>query len=71
MNVPFPIAKIAVELAYFLSGRRCDYREKLDRLIEDRAYPHDVISKELGYMPMSFEERVMPLIEELKKMKEV
>ena len=51
---------------YLLSGKRCDYREKLDRLMEDRAYPHDLISSDLGYAPRPFEERAAPLIEELQ-----
>lgn len=67
INIPFPIAKACVELVYLLSAHRCDYREKLDRLTEDRAYPHDAITRDLGYCPHSFEERVTPLISELKE----
>ena len=66
VNIPFPIAKVCVELAYLCSLKRIDYREKLDRLTENRAYPHDAISKDLGYAPRSFEERVKPLIDDLK-----
>lgn len=66
VNVPFPLAKAGVEAVYLLSGKRCDYREKLDRLMEDRAYPHDLISSDLGYAPRPFEERAAPLIEELQ-----
>lgn len=69
VNVPFPIAKAGVEAVYLLSGKQCDYREKLDRLTEDRAYPHGEISEDLGYAPLSFEERVAPLIAELKEKK--
>ena len=69
VNVLFPMAKAAVEAVYLLSGKRCDYREKLDRLTENRAYPHDEISVELGYAPLSFEERAAPLIAELKEKK--
>ena len=65
--VPFCLAKAGVIFLYYLSGKRIDYREKMDRLGEDRAYPHDAISEDLGYAPKSFEERVTPLIEELKK----
>lgn len=67
VNVPFPLAKLAVEAVYWGTGRKVDYREKLDRLTEDRAYGHDDISRELGYAPESFRERVRPLIEELKE----
>ena len=65
-NVPFPLAKAAVDAVYLLSGKKCDYREKLDRLTEDRAYSHDEIAQDLGYQPGSFEERVAPLIAEIK-----
>ena len=67
VNIPFPLAKLCVNAVYMLTGRRCDYREKLDRLAEDRAYPHDVIERELGFQPKSFAERVMPLILELQR----
>ena len=67
VNIPFPIAKAGVEALYVLSGKRCDYREKLDRLMEDRAYPHDAISKDWGYRPRPFEERVLPLIQQIKR----
>ena len=66
INIPFPLAKFCVEMVYLCSLKGVDYREKLDRLTEDRAYPHDEISKDLGYAPRSFEERVKPLIDELK-----
>lgn len=65
-NVPMWIAKVGVEFVYLCSFKRIDYREKLDRLSEDRAYGHDEITKELGYAPMPFEERVRPLIDSLK-----
>lgn len=65
--VPFCLAKAGVIFLYYLSGKRIDYREKMDRLGEDRAYSHSAITEDLGYAPKSFEERVTPLIEELKK----
>lgn len=67
VNVPFPIAKLGVEAVYLLSFHRCDYREKLDRLMEDRAYPRDAITRDLGYVPHSFEDRVAPLVAEWKE----
>ena len=65
-NVPFALAKAGVDGVWLLSGGKCDYREKLDRLTEDRAYPHDEITADLGYRPGSFEERVLPLIAQVK-----
>ena len=57
INVPFPLAAFMVHFLYYISLKRIDFREKLDRLTEDRAYPHDKISDELGYAPLSFAER--------------
>ena len=64
INIPFPLAKFAVNLIYAVSIKRIDYREKLDRLTENRAYSHDAIQKELGYIPLSFEERLRQTIDE-------
>ena len=66
-NVPYPFARFCVMAVYFVSFKKIDYREKLDRLTEDRAYDHDLITEEFGYSPRSFEERVKPLIDEVKK----
>ncbi|MBR4761476.1 MAG: NmrA family NAD(P)-binding protein [Clostridia bacterium] len=65
-NVPYGFAKFCVRLVYILSFKKIKYMEKLDRLTEDRAYSHDVITEELGYSPMPFEDRVKPLIDEIK-----
>ena len=70
VNIPFRIARLCVEAVYSLSAHRIDYREKLDRLMENRAYGHEEISTDLGYTPQSFETRVLPLIDELKKKKQ-
>ena len=67
VNVPFKIAEFAVQAMYRLSFKRKDYREKLERLTENRAFPNDTIKNELGYSPASFAERVAPLVEEIKK----
>lgn len=65
VNIPFGFAKFLVNTAYVLSFKRINYKEQLDRLAEDRAYPHEKITAELGYSPLSFEERVKPLIDEI------
>lgn len=61
-NVPFILAKLAVNSVYLLSFKRIDFREKLDRLTEDRAYDNSVIKEELGFKPTPFEVRVEELI---------
>lgn len=62
INIPFPLAKLAVNSVYLLSLKRIDFREKLDRLTEDRAYDNTVIKEELGFAPTSFEERIEKMI---------
>lgn len=55
-------------LVYLLSLKKIDYREKLNRLTEDRAYPNDIFSKELGFNPKPFSQRVLPLIKQINNM---
>ena len=71
INIPMPIAKTAVNIVYYLSRRKIDYREKLDRLTEDRAFPHDIFANELGFDPPSFSVRVAPLIEEIRQQERI
>lgn len=68
-NVPYRFARLCVKAVYYLSFKKIKYMEKLDRLMEDRAYNHELITEELGYKPMPFEYRVKPLIEEIKNSK--
>lgn len=67
VNIPFGAAKMCVQAVYRLSGKRIDYREKLDRLAEDRAYDHAEFSGELGFEPRSFRERVEPLVRQIQE----
>ena len=62
INIPFPLAKLAVNFVYLISLKKIDFREKLDRLTENRAYDNSVIKKELGFTPTSFEERIEKMI---------
>lgn len=71
INIPMPIAKTAVNIVYYLSRRKIDYREKLDRLTEDRAFPHDIFANKLGFDPPSFSVRVAPLIEEIRQQERI
>lgn len=65
INIPFPIAKLAVNAVYFFSLKKIDFREKLDRLTEDRAYDNSVIKAELNFKPTPFEEKIEDLIKML------
>lgn len=66
INIPFSLAKLCVNAVYILSLKRIDFREKLDRLTEDRAYDNVVFKEEFGFEPTSFEERVEELINRMK-----
>lgn len=66
VNIPFSLAKFLVNSLYFATLKKIDYREKLDRLTEDRAYSHDDIKREFGFEPLSFRERVTPLIRQIQ-----
>lgn len=65
INIPFPLAKLAVNSVYIFSLKKIDFREKLDRLTEDRAYDNSVIKNELNFKPTPFEEKIEDLIKML------
>ena len=56
LSVPFPIAYAGAWGVYLLSLTRIDMREKVQRLCESRAYPHEEAVRDFGYDPMPFEE---------------
>ena len=61
INVPFWAAQGGVNILYYLSRKKVDFREKLFRLTEDRAFDHTAISERFGYEPGTFEEGVSQL----------
>ena len=65
INIPFFLAKLAVNSVYIISLKKIDFREKLDRLTEDRAYDNKVIKEELGFTPAPFEKRIEELINKM------
>ena len=55
LSVPFPIAYAGAWVLYLLSLKRIDMREKVQRLCENRDFPHAEAVRDFGYDPMSFE----------------
>lgn len=53
-SVPYVLAIAGAWALYLLSFGRADYREKVQRLVEPRAYPHDEAARDFGYQPMPF-----------------
>lgn len=54
--VPYFVAYTGAWLLYMLSLGMFDLREKVQRLCEDRSYPHEEATHDFGYAPMSFHE---------------
>lgn len=67
VNVPFWFAYSLAWTLYLVTFGRVDYREKVQRLVEPRAYDHKQASIDFGYNPISFEEGIDDEIEEFKR----
>lgn len=54
--VPFPywVAILGAWLIYLCTLKKRDYREKVQRLVEPRAYSHEDATRDFGYRPVSF-----------------
>ena len=66
ISVPFFIAYSGAVVIYCLSFKKIDFREKVQRLCEPRAYDHDQAENDFAFRPMSFEEGVCEEIREYK-----
>lgn len=54
ISVPFWIAYPGSIILYFLSFTKYDFREKVQRLCEDRAFDHTEATEDFGYEPIDF-----------------
>lgn len=55
ISCPYPIAYVGACVIYFLTFKKIDYREKVQRLVEPRAYSHEKATKDFEYHPVPFE----------------
>lgn len=55
ISCPFPIAYAGAWMIYVLSVKKIDLREKVQRLVEPRAYPHDAAAQDFGFNPVEFD----------------
>lgn len=69
--VPFFLAYGGAWLIYLLTICEKDYREKVQRLCEPRAYPHQEATDAFGYTPMTFEEGIVDEVQEYLKGKQL
>ena len=52
------VAYAGAWVLYFLSFTKVNFKEKVQRLVEPRAFSHELASNDFGYSPMSFEEGI-------------
>lgn len=59
ISCPFAIAYSGACALYYLTGKKKDYREKVQRLCEPRAYSHEEAKNDFGYSPVTFSEGIV------------
>ena len=69
LSVPFPLAYGGAWVVYALTFGKKDFREKVQRLCEDRSYPHEKAACDFGYDPMPFTEGLRLEVEEYLRQK--
>lgn len=67
ISVPFPIAYLGAWMIYIITRKKRDFREKVQRLCEPRAYPYQDAQEAFGYNPRSFQLGIVNEVEEYKQ----
>ena len=71
ISIPFSIAYLCAYIVFLISFTKVDYREKVQRLIEPRAYPHKKASDDFDFSPVSFEEGIKPEVKDYLENKKI
>lgn len=66
VSCPFWLAYIGAWGVYLMSFGKVDLREKVQRMIEPRAYPHEEAKRDFGYSPVRFEDGINDEIAQFK-----
>lgn len=66
VSCPFPIAYAGAWVLYWLTLKKKDYREKVQRLCEPRVYPHDEAKRDFGYAPRTFQVGIVNEVEDYR-----
>ncbi len=69
ISCPYWIAYTGAWALYLVTFGKKDYREKVQRMIEPRAYSHDLAKEDFGYAPAEFAEGVKEEMEAYKQRK--
>jgi nucleoside-diphosphate-sugar epimerase len=66
ISVPFWFAYAGGVALYILSFGRIDFRERIQRLCEDRAFDHTEAARDFGYAPMAFKDGLAEEVLEIR-----
>ena len=69
VSCPFPIAYVGAWGLYLISAKKFDMREKVQRLVEPRAFSHEEATRDFGYDPVTFDVGVRKEIQMYRKEK--
>lgn len=58
VSCPYPVAHAGAWGVFVLSFGKIDFREKVQRMVEPRAYSHDKAKTDFGYEPLEFKDGV-------------
>lgn len=67
VNVPLGFGEFSARILKAVTFGKVDYIEKVQRMGEDRSYPHDDATIDFGYDPMPFEEGLRLEVEQYVK----
>lgn len=67
VSVPVGYGEFLARILKAVTLGKVDYIEKVQRMCEDRSYPHDDARRDFGYSPMSFEEGLRIEVEQYVK----
>ena len=70
ISVPSGIAYLGAWIVYILTFKKKDYREKVQRMVEPRAYSHEKAANDFNYSPHEFKDGVKEEIIMYKQLKE-
>lgn len=66
ISCPFVIAYVGAWVLFILSLSHIDYREKVQRLCEDRTFSYEEAGNAFGYSPRTFQEGIVDEVKEFK-----
>lgn len=69
ISCPFIIAYIGAWCLYLCTFRKKDYREKVQRLCEDRCYSYEDAAMDFGYKPRAFHEGIAEEVSQYLELK--